>query len=148
LTMRTRSRRNQVTLAYSPPVTASHVNIKARTSPLRSRQPSSTSIVNSCVCLRIYTTHTIPKFFTCVLSPTSTRSSLTSLHSAASTSCWTSKTFAVDPTRRPSALAHFGSVGEKWAFLNLDVSLALCRDKGMAGQQATWFTLLTVEVAQ
>lgn len=84
------------------------------------------SIVSSCVSLRIYTTHTILKFFICVLSPTSTRSLLTSLHLVVSMSCWISKTFEAPPTRRPSALAPFGSGGEKWVFSNLDVSSSSC----------------------
>lgn len=93
-----------------------------KTFPLRSRQPSSMFIVNSCASSRTYTTRTTPKFFTCVPNRTSTRSLHTSLRLVVSTNYWTSKTCVAHPAGRPSASERSGSAGEKWAFLNLDVS--------------------------
>jgi hypothetical protein len=98
-----------------------------KTSPLRSRQPLSTSIVSSCASSRTYTTRTTLKSSICVPNLTSTRSSRTSLRLVVSTNCWTSKTFAAHPAGRPLASERSGSAGEKWEFLNLDVSPGLCR---------------------
>jgi hypothetical protein len=111
----------QVNVVLSSPVTAPQVTRScARHPPPHSRRPSSTSIVSSYAYSCIYTMRTTRKSSTCTPNLTSTRSSPTSLDSATSTSCWTSKTFAVRPTRRLSGLALFGSVKEKWAFWNLD----------------------------
>jgi Mob1/phocein family len=84
-----------------------------RTSPPRFRRPSNTYTVSSCACLRTYTTHITPRFFTYVPNRISTRSSHISSRLAVSTSCLRSKTFVARPTRRLSASALCGSAGEK-----------------------------------